>query len=41
VGKAIEFLQELWSIRDAQGDFDGSIQWDTVLVEKGWELLLY
>ncbi|KAF3480930.1 uncharacterized protein GIQ15_06277 [Arthroderma uncinatum] len=35
------FLQDLWAMRDNNGDVGGMIRWDKVMVEKGLDILPY
>ncbi|KAI1964912.1 hypothetical protein LOZ58_001603 [Ophidiomyces ophidiicola] len=41
VKKAKEFLEDLWAMRDDSEDVEGRVRWDTVMVEKGLDILPY
>ncbi|KKZ63838.1 hypothetical protein EMCG_01858 [[Emmonsia] crescens] len=41
VRSALGFLEELWSMRDANYDSVGRVRWDKVMVEKGLDILAY
>ncbi|KAI2429425.1 hypothetical protein LOZ19_006772 [Ophidiomyces ophidiicola] len=41
VKKAKEFLEDLWAMRDDREDVEGRVRWDTVMVEKGLDILPY
>ncbi|KAL1952669.1 hypothetical protein VTO42DRAFT_4551 [Malbranchea cinnamomea] len=41
VGNIRRFLEALWALRDERGDKEGRMRWDEVMVEMGWDLLVW